>query len=275
MDDLTRQLRQKYSPEGSVLRHDQMELLQMLKFFDTICKQHQIEWWLSSGTLLGAVRHQGFIPWDDDMDIVMMKKDYKRLVDIMRKYDSDDYVLQSIETDCNYVCAFAKFRKKKGCVSSHNPHAQFYKWKGIGFDVFVLQESTYLTAQLSSFIYSKAMNLTLYCNNEKIRCCLTRIMQFFLFKFTFPIIRILFNVGRKTGELHYAQGTGWARHTFYLSDIYPLRSMSFEDTEFKVPSRYDAYLRNVFGDYLQIPSEEEIKQTIHCKEYLYEIYGEN
>lgn len=67
----------KYNPEGSTLRRDQKKLLEMLQYVSDLCKAYNIQYWLSSGTLLGGARHQGFIPWDDDMDIVMLKKDYK------------------------------------------------------------------------------------------------------------------------------------------------------------------------------------------------------
>ena len=102
-----------YNPEGSLLRRDQMELLRMLEVLDEICKKHNIRWWLSSGTLLGAARHQGFIPWDDDMDIVLLKKDYKRLEKILCEMQSNEFVFHCMKTDVDYVNWFGKFRKKK------------------------------------------------------------------------------------------------------------------------------------------------------------------
>ena len=62
-------LRQRFNPEGSVLRQHQLRMLELLKVIDCICKKHDIPYWLSSGTLIGAARHKGFIPWDDDLDI--------------------------------------------------------------------------------------------------------------------------------------------------------------------------------------------------------------
>ena len=69
-----------YNPEGSTLRRDQMEMLTVLNAFAEICKDNDIQWWLCSGTLLGAARHGGFIPWDDDIDVSMFPKDYRKLL---------------------------------------------------------------------------------------------------------------------------------------------------------------------------------------------------
>ena len=72
----------RFNPEGSVLRLHQMKMLRILEFVDRVCRKHGIRYWLSSGTLLGAVRHGGFIPWDDDLDIEMLYRDYKRLMEV-------------------------------------------------------------------------------------------------------------------------------------------------------------------------------------------------
>ena len=103
----------QYNPEGSTLRKDQKEMLKALVAFAEICKKHNITWWLCSGTLLGAARHKGFIPWDDDVDVTMLKKDYKKLEKILAQMDSDEYFYQSIKTDPDHVNVFGKFRKKK------------------------------------------------------------------------------------------------------------------------------------------------------------------
>jgi lipopolysaccharide cholinephosphotransferase len=68
-------LRQRYNPDGSLLRRQQMRMLDILLEVDRICKKNDIPYWLSSGTLIGAMRHDCFIPWDDDLDIEMMRKD--------------------------------------------------------------------------------------------------------------------------------------------------------------------------------------------------------
>ncbi len=270
IDECTRKLRERYSPNGSLLRRDQLHLLNLLKVFSDICNNNNIKWWLSSGTLLGCIRHNGFIPWDDDIDVVMYKEDYKRFVSIMKTYQSDKYVFQTIDSDFNYISVFGKFRERKGSVTSKNPHARFYKWKGVGLDVFALERSSYMTAFLSSKTYAFLMRFAI-CENAKYRKLITRLLQFMCFNLFFPLFRV-FNFLAHEGELHYIQGSGWAGHFFNKKDIDPLSTHLFEGQLFPVPKNYDSYLRNVYGDYLQIPSEQVIKQNIHCKEYIVEIY---
>ena len=72
---IQQQLRERFNPEGSMLRKQQQRMLEILLHIDEVCTEHNIKYWLSSGTLLGAVRHGGFIPWDDDLDIEMLKED--------------------------------------------------------------------------------------------------------------------------------------------------------------------------------------------------------
>ena len=77
--ETTKELKQRYNPDNSDLRKAQLRMLEILKFVTNICDKNNLNYWLSSGTLLGAYRHQGFIPWDDDLDIEMPRKDYLKL----------------------------------------------------------------------------------------------------------------------------------------------------------------------------------------------------
>ena len=74
-----------YNPEGSELRRMQRKMLEILDAFDAICRKHSINYWLACGTLLGARRHGGFIPWDDDLDVTILLSDYKKLVSVLKE----------------------------------------------------------------------------------------------------------------------------------------------------------------------------------------------
>ena len=88
-DSLMKEYILKEHNDGSVttVRMLQMKLLEMLKDIDKVCQKHQIPYWMSGGSALGAVRHQGFIPWDDDMDIAMMREDYEAFQKVVKELD--------------------------------------------------------------------------------------------------------------------------------------------------------------------------------------------
>ncbi len=88
-----------YNGEGTNLRKAQLRLLEMLVEFDRICKKHNIDYYLSSGNCLGTMRQGGFVPWDDDMDVDVMYKDYKKLNRILARELPPQYVLQTPKTD--------------------------------------------------------------------------------------------------------------------------------------------------------------------------------
>lgn len=79
-DTENEKLREKFNPDGSTLRRQQLRMIELLDYVDSVCKENNIKYWISSGTLLGAVRHEGFIPWDDDLDIEMLETIIRNLL---------------------------------------------------------------------------------------------------------------------------------------------------------------------------------------------------
>ena len=124
-------LRQRFNPDGSQLRKHQLRMLEILVVIDKICRKHQIPYWLSSGTLIGAVRHNGFIPWDDDLDIEMMRNDYLHLLEVLTKELPDWLALQTDETDPNYFFFYAKVRDRRSVLNEGNNYDRMWKEKGI------------------------------------------------------------------------------------------------------------------------------------------------
>lgn len=261
-----------YNPEGSALRRDQKELVRMLKVVAEICKENNLQWWLSSGTLLGAARHKGFIPWDDDVDIVMMREDYLKLEKILCNMQSDEFVYHCMRTDVDYVKFFGKFRRKEGEIKVRQRRYAFYKWKGIGLDIFAIEKTSYLSARLSKLLYVPFIGMTARIKTGWIRKPLIRLIQAANVVIWHPLLRLIGMINPK-GQYHYALGQGWPRHYFYEKDIYPLATAEFEGEQFPVPNNMDAYLRNVYGDWTKLPSEEQIRSAIHCPEYIEEIFG--
>ena len=267
------QLKQRYSPEGSALRRDQKELLRMLKKVDAICKEHNLKWWLSSGTLLGAARHKGFIPWDDDIDIVMLRKDAKRLEKILLKMDDPEFVFHTMRSDVEYVNCFGKYRKREGRIAVNNRRYDYYKWRGIGFDIFSLEKTSFFAAKAASTIYGNLQHLTSYIRCGVIRKPLIRFIELLCLGIVFPILRVIGLINPK-GEYHYSLGQGWSKHTFFMSDAFPLTTTEFEGEQMPAPKNMDASLTRVYGDWRKLPNEEQIRKSIHNQEYIKEIYGD-
>ena len=267
------QLKQRYNPEGSALRRDQKELLRMLKKVDAICKEHNLKWWLSSGTLLGAARHKGFIPWDDDIDIVMLRKDAKRLEKILLKMDDPEFVFHTMRSDVEYVNCFGKYRKREGRIAVNNRRYDYYKWRGIGFDIFSLEKTSFFAATAASTIYGNLQHLTSYIRCGVIRKPLIRLIELLCLGIVFPILRVIGLINPK-GEYHYSLGQGWSKHTFFMSDAFPLTTTEFEGEQMPAPKNMDAYLTRVYGDWRKLPTEEQIRKSIHNQEYIKEIYGD-
>lgn len=264
----------RYNPEGSALRRTQNDLFGMLKVLAGICDENGIRWWLSSGTLLGAARHQGFIPWDDDVDIVMLKEDYLRLEQILLEMDDEEYVLHSMKTDPDYTYVYGKFRRREGECESRDPRYPYYKWKGAFIDIFAIEKTCYPAAQLSRFFYKVGHKMTTPIRSIKVRKCLTGMVNFVNFRILFPFFRFIGRIN-PDNQYHYTLGTGFARSTFYEEDIFPLKRMSFEGEMLPVPKDTDAYLTRVYGDWRRLPDEKAVKKAIHSRIYREEIFGKD
>lgn len=262
----------RYNPEGSLLRRDQKELLRILTVIAGICKENDIQWWLDSGTLLGALRHRGFIPWDDDVDIVLMKEDYDRLEEILCNLDDEEFVFHCNKTDKDYVNTFGKFRKKEGCVKVKSKRYDYYKWAGVGLDVFAIEKISYPAVAIGRFFYKLLTNYTVHIRNRSLRHALITFGQFISFKLLFPVLRLIGKINPK-GEYHYALGIGWTKTAYDIDTLLPLSEAEFEGVTFPAPHDPDRYLRNLYGDWRKLPTEEQIKKAIHCQEYKEEIFG--
>ena len=249
----------------------QKKELEILVAIHEACDKLGIEYMIHFGTLIGAVRHKGFIPWDDDIDIVMLRKDYRRLERILRKEQSQEFVLHSMRSDVEYVNCFAKYRKREGRIESASRRYDYYKWRGIGFDIFTIEKTNYFAARAASTIYGNIQHLSSYIRCGWLRKPLIRLIELVSLLIIFPLLRVVGLINPK-GEYHYALGQGWAKHTFFMENTFPLTTAEFEGESLPVPKDMDAYLRNVYGNWREIPSDEQIRRCIHCKEYLREIY---
>lgn len=250
--ELQEKLRAEHNPDGSILRRQQLRMIEILLHVDKVCKEHHIKYWLSSGTLLGAVRHGGFIPWDDDLDIEMLREDFLRFKRVFK--DSDDFVMQTPENDLYYIMPYVKIRDTHSVIEEHSGGMHF-KHKGIFIDIFAME---YTHKFLNHRAHMRLRRIRKFGNRYK-RNRLTESIVAFRKGLAFKV----FNVWRALSNLFHGQelrhiyGTWCYRKPRYEEDLFPLSTIKFEGYDFPAPHNSDAYLRKIYGDYMQLPEHKE------------------
>lgn len=246
------ELRLKYNPDGSELRNLQMRLLEMLDFIDDICKKNDIKYWLSSGTCLGAIRHGGFIPWDDDVDIEMLRDDYQKFEKVFK--ETDKYALQTSETDFFYTQPFAKLRDKNSYFQegANDSISNKYKYDGVFVDFFVMENSPYWVAESCHFLHGSLRHMSYICKNKWPYKILYWPFKKLTFGYT-ALMKFLFT--KSQGEvLRHTCGTGCHKNIRMHKEIFPLTTAMFEGKQYPIPGNADAYLKRMFGNYKGLPS---------------------
>ena len=252
------ELRKRFNSEGSLLRRQQMRMLEILVEVDKICKKHDICYWLSSGTLIGAMRHNGFIPWDDDLDIEMMRSDYLRLMEVLPSELPEWLALQNDETDPNYFFFYAKVRDRRSRMLEQNNYDRLWKEQGIYIDIFPMEQHPIwlhkLTEKTVGHMYKIWRTST---DDTKAIRQVKRIFDFNN-RWLFPIFRSILPLFTFHSSL-VTSGMGIPFHNRrYLDEIFPLTTHVFEGHEFPVPYHADAHLRHLYGDYMQLPDLNKI-----------------
>lgn len=251
-------LRQKYNPEGSILRRAQLRMLNILLEVDKILRQHHIDYWLDGGTLLGAVRHGGFIPWDDDVDISIRRQDYQRVREILIKELPKNLVFQDRSTEKYYPFVIGKVRDRNSCLYEEK-YTERVKEKGIYIDIIPMEEV------VSPCVKEKVDYLYRHCfwgihnyNNRKIE----KVIGYLAY---LPIATVvaLCRFWTKIFPTHkWADTYGWViSHQFDEKDIFPVKEVLFEGKAFYAPANVDRFLKAIYGDYMQIPPEN--KRIVH------------
>lgn len=260
--EMEEELRQKYNPDGSDLREMQLRMLEILKAVDFLCKKHDIPYWLEGGTLLGAVRHGGFIPWDDDIDIQVLRKDYKKFQKVMLEELPGNFMLQTPKTDNKYQRNIIKVRDKYSSIEEI--FFPKYNYNGIFIDVFAMDYVNPLNYIIYKwFVYRRQMarrkpqkNLISKWKRDPY---FKRIFCNTIYIFTDLIGRI-----KMSDYLTYARNGYEGNELYKCSEIFPLSQIRFEGITFNAPKNVDAFLKASFGsNYMELPPEDDRK--IHIK----------
>lgn len=242
---------------------------EILKAVVKICNDNNIKYYMIGGTLLGSVRHKGFIPWDDDIDIAMFRDDYNKFVDIWPKIRPDDLVLQNKETDKRVHISFTKIRKKgTRIIEKETKNSGIFK--GVFIDIFPLDnipKEDSLYKDLEYYFYYYLISVSLYKNGyrsykSKLLKNISAISSLFL---SFELINKVSNyiITRQHNVetdyvTSYTSGYGYKKQRMNKKKIYGDGVLlQFEDCEFIAPTNFIDYLVHLFGDYKQLPPKEK------------------
>ena len=247
-------LRRRFNPEGSLLRRQQMRMLDILLEVDKICKRHDIKYWLSSGTLLGAIRHNGFIPWDDDLDIEMMRPDYLRLMEVLPSELPGWLALQNSETDDNYFYFYAKVRDRRSRMLEKNGYDRLWKEQGIYIDIFPLEQHPIWLHRLTEKTVGHMYKIWRTSTDDATTIRKVRRIFDLNNRRVFPFLRrfVLPLTSRCSSVITAGMGIPF-RNPRYAECIFPLTTHDFEGLQLPVPGNADAHLRHHFGDYMRLP----------------------
>lgn len=280
----------KGNPDLIVLSDDEVKAtqrvsLETLHDIIDICNKYHVNYHLTGGSALGVVRHKGFIPWDDDIDIDMDRKDVKIFFTEFEKLYHDKYWIHTPYSESRFCMPCYHIRRKntifRGCA---DPDAEE---SGIGVDILVM-ENTFNNKIIRCFhgYVSLALGLIVSCRrffmnrrylikisegNDDIRKIFRRKIQIGALVSFLPLNKwtaaydkwnsLCHNQNSKyvtvaTGKNHYF------KELYLRSDFSETTTGTFEDLTVKIPKKYDDYLKRMYGDYMQIPPKNKQEQHV-------------
>lgn len=258
--------------------------ISILKDFASVCDKYDIPYFAISGSAIGAVRHQGFIPWDDDIDIAMLRPDYERFKTVAPRELNENYYMMGPDFDINYynlqpalVRKNTKFVTDIAYVSGYNP--------GIFLDIFVFDNMPEDSKQAKKYARRcNFWNVLCFARNAHL-IKLIKTQKGFASKTKYIISGVLGSflrlipgsrkwIYKKSQNAALSYNGKTKRYTapfdagatyMYVDtdEIFPLKDMPFENTTIKMIREYDSQIRRHMGeDYMQLPPEN--KRTNHC-----------
>lgn len=247
------------------IRHLQQVILGIIKDIDELCTTHGIEYYLLGGSTIGAIRHQGFIPWDDDLDISMTDANYHKFLAVAREsLDKEKYYLQEGLKD--WALDFSKVRLRGTYIKEEETSVNPENENGIFVDIFRLDNApNNRIAQIWQYTCAKYCTAyTLSVRSYKTASFSKRLIMSLTFPMKCkPIRDFMFHQVDKynhkdTNYLAFYFGRTRLHSSIIRKDVYgtPTR-VKFENLMLPVPENYDAYLTQMFGNYMQLPPVEQ------------------
>ncbi|WP_051541824.1 LicD family protein [Clostridium lundense] len=267
------------------LRKYQLEVLKIALDFVKFCDYNNIKYSLSGGSVLGAIRHKGFIPWDDDIDINMPRKDYDRFVSLFQREFKDKYLLQTPKNSPELGLLVTQIRKK-GTVARRK-----YDWNaeecGISIDIYVIENVftspvLFYIQKAGSLIFPFAVSASRTFNNRRLPKQIEKLeSRRVRYKNSKLIIGWLFHLiplrvwislslkfftlckNNSSNLVSIPSGRKHFNGELYSRDeLCKMVNHKFENIEFKIPIGYDQYLKQLYGNYMLIPSVEKREKHV-------------
>ena len=255
--------------DRATLRALQQKELESLVYFADFCRRHQLRWYLLGGCVIGAVRHGGFIPWDDDVDLIMPREDYRRMLQLWKQEENDRFLMLTTDGAVFTGNCFATLVDVSATMVKENqkdidvPH-------GIVTDIFpmdgcpegrirrylqyyhAMMYSLYITEVVPTK-HGAAVRLfgSLLLKLVPSRRRRTKIWQ----KHERRMSRYPFEAHEWCTEL--CAGPHYMRNKYPRDAFMQAEYRDFEGLSMPLPAGWDVYLRTAFGDYMQLPPEDQ------------------
>lgn len=273
--NLQRLKRLGYKMEQEILHKVQCIELEIAKEVKRICDENDIKYFLDGGTLLGAVRHKGFIPWDDDFDIGMLREDYEKFLEIAPKVMDHKFFLQTPYTDTKHGLFFSKVRKLgTALIEKGGAKKQIHKeiWIDIfPYDSFPDEEKNQNHLKRKITLYRRLFYVKSNLRPWLEKKSFTKIVLCFLGYIPYKFISFFIKRNRLLAaakqyqtkynncytKFKYSQGSSrCGKWLISTKSFLNFSSLAFEDTQFSVLNDYDSFLKAGYGNYMQLPPKE-------------------
>ena len=264
--------------DGRLDAIQKMQLAYLLEV-DRICRKHNIKYFLGGGTLLGAIRHKGFIPWDDDSDIMMLREDYDKFAKIAETELPANMTFQSGKTDKNCFYEFNKLRVENTVFATDFAKEHRSINIGIAFDIFCHDKTANSRLgrkiHLALTIFTRALVLNKWNkrkvdNGSRLQSAVTNFfVMLFPLRFSYFLMNhtiSFFKRKKKAKYLYDGMGRNVYNGSFDASILDEVIYTDFEGYQLPVPKRYDEYLTFLYGDYMELAP---LSTRLGCHEILW------
>lgn len=229
-----------------LLRDIQLANLALLKELAYVCEKNNFKYILDAGTLLGAIRHTGFIPWDDDIDILMFREDYEKIVSAFKNTTRDSDI-------------YAEYHRDKDTNSQYFIKIKHKKCPFLGVDIFPLdsygkhlslKEQLIATNKICKILKHLKKEINPNISNKETKTILTKTMKG----------KILLSSANENGDFVYGVDFAHKLKNWFLDRdiVLPLRKIQFEDSKYTTVNKPKEFLKNIYGDYMKYPNKMKI-----------------